>query len=247
MFILKKYCRVIIFLIVVIIYINSFIILDLFALLDYKKIIGDYFNYLVIKILNIKIVVHGNRNLLYKNGLLIMSNHYTGLDAYVINFICYPFQKVHTIVKSDLSDYLCSIFKQVFDFFLKSHNLISYKRGDYDSGVIVKNKILSLLQKNKKVLIFPDGKSYREGIPKEFKNGIFHLVADNNLTILPVTIMFNKNIGLNKGDKLNLLNWVDLTCNIFIHDTIQGTDYLDIKSKTLIKIKDPFEKIKLYK
>ena len=77
----------------------------------------------------------------------------------------------------------------------------------------VKEKILKCIQDGNHVLIFPEGTVHHDGIPKSFKNGIFHLCHDNNIPILPVTIK-SENIGLEREDTFSLYGILDINPDV---------------------------------
>jgi 1-acyl-sn-glycerol-3-phosphate acyltransferase len=101
---------------------------------------------------------------------------------------------------------------------------IPYKRGDKEDGSNVKNKIVESLHSGKNILVFPEGTARRDGIPKDFKVGIFQLAIENKLRILPITIKYDKDIGSEKGEPVKFLNLFNNGVNIYIHDIIDETD-----------------------
>ena len=209
-------------------------------------------------IFNRQINIHGNIEHLRKNKLLIMMNHYDGvLDWHIINNLYYKFNSnnmLHTIVKSNIvgdpedrsfMSINMSYFKKSF---INAANFIPYTRGNKEDGVVVKNKIVNSLNNDKNILIFPEGTTRRNGIPQDFKHGIFQLAIDNNLDILPITLKFNKDIGIEKEDPLNFKVLFDNKADIYIHDILtseteecyKNKDYIGLKNKTLKLICSPY-------
>ena len=166
---------------------------------------------------------------------IIMCNHYNANDLLVLNKLNLDY---YTIAKNDLFKENKSI--PIINYFNKSFfnyfKLISYKRNDKIDGDKVKNQMLSILNDRDNILVFPEGTSTRNGKPKEFKKGIFYLCSQYQIPILPVTIKYNKDIGLNKEDKFNPFILFDLEVDIYIHPIIKGNDMETLKTKVYDKI-----------
>ena len=196
------------------------------------KMINHKFNkFLCDYILKIKINVKNTVPKLTKPHV-IMSNHYNVTDLNIIKEALG--EHLYTIGKSDLitsENKFLPILNYLQETFFKTFYIIPYTRGDKNSGSDVKEKILKCIQDGNHVLIFPEGTVHRDGIPKSFKNGIFHLCHDNNIPILPVTIKFKENIGLEREDTFSLYGVLDINPDVIFHPTI-------IKSETMEKLRD---------
>jgi 1-acyl-sn-glycerol-3-phosphate acyltransferase len=186
------------------------------------------------RLTNPTVRVHGNTNNFSNNNLLIMSNHYHGfIDINLIHNLYYKHNSIetlHTIVKADyFSDptYKSKIVNLLSYFqttLIPSWYFIPYKRGDKEDGKKVRNRIVDALSHEKNIFVFPDGKTFKNGIPQDFKKGTFELAVANKLRILPITIKFAKDIGMENNDPLELLNLFDNVVDIYIHDLIDETD-----------------------
>ncbi len=87
--------------------------------------------------------------------------------------------------------------------------------------------------------MFPEGTTHKYGILKEFKNGIFHLASDENVEILPITLVYERReFGSEKGDSVNFLSWMNITCNVYVHEKIRGKNWEELKQKTFNAIND---------
>lgn len=204
-------------------------------------------NDIILRIANVKIITHGNTHYLNDSNMLVMSNHYDGLDGLVfLSIMNRPSNKLYMVAKSDVVgndldknaiSYALSFIKKSF---MESSNLISYKRGDKESGEDVKNNIAKIITNdNENVLVFPEGTTHRNGVLKEFKNGIFHLASDENITILPVTLIYDRpDFGFEKGEEVNLLSWFNITCNVHVHEKIRGNNWEELKQQTFNTIND---------
>jgi 1-acyl-sn-glycerol-3-phosphate acyltransferase len=206
----------------------------------------------ILNILNTNITVKGIKNLKhYKNKkIIIMSNHYVGIDylmiVHTINYYTNYSKNIHTIVKHNvfgdkndgltISNILALFKKDLYKFL----NFLPYVRDLKDSGDEIKNKILDVLKHNDTVLLFPEGTGNKNGIPIEFKSGSFRLCADNNIHILPITIKLNKNIGASRTEKIDLKDWFNIKAEVIIHKPIFDNDWNRLKEMVFDKIREPF-------
>ena len=161
-----------------------------------------------------------------KQKYIIILNHYTALEYFILNVI-YP--NSFTIVKSDLlvaniNSLLKKLLVNLQNTLFKQGMLISYIRGNSKSGMECK-EIIKKTIKSHNIIIMPEGTSTRCGIPKNFKKGIFYLAYENKIPIIPLSLKYNRDIGINPGDKINLSNWVDIEANIYVHDEINTEDF----------------------
>ena len=232
------YLRLIIVVVIVIINIISFKILpEIYSHMFFIKIIET-----LIYILNFKIYVHGNTDNLKKNKLLVMCNHYDGIDFIALSNILSP-NKLYTIVKHDLvggsnhQSFISDMFYYFKNAFYYSGCFIPYKRGDKDDSAIIKKIIVEKIENNNNILIFPEGRARTDGIPEDFKHGIFKLAVENKLNILPISIKYDKNAGSEMNGPVDLFKWLDLSANIHVHDIVSS------ENKDFLKLKDEVFKI----
>jgi 1-acyl-sn-glycerol-3-phosphate acyltransferase len=206
---------------------------NIFPSIINKRIKRKINGFLIKDIYSNKIKLHGNTELLNNYGNIILSNHYNISDTNII----YSLMKNETyaVAKSDIFEEviknktISTILNKVI---FRGFNLISYKRKDKVDGLKVKKKILKLINKNKNVLIFPEGTSTRNGVPKNFKNGIFKLASEYKIPILPITLKFEKDVGLNVKDKFRIKNLFNNKLDVYIHDEIISSDWEYLKKQT---------------
>jgi 1-acyl-sn-glycerol-3-phosphate acyltransferase len=225
--------------------------------LEISKIIYTTLNIALTSLVNSKPRIHGNVNNFQNDRLLIMANHYDGvLDANIMYNLYYKHNSIetlHTIVKANLlgdptsKQKILQVMSSVQNSIMRSCYFIPYKRGDKEDGKNVKNVITESLYNGKNILVFPEGTTHKDGIPKDFKNGIFQLAVENKLRILPITLKYEKNIGTEKGEPIKFLNMFDNVVDIYIHDLIdendecyKTNDFLALKQKTFNAISSPF-------
>ncbi len=235
----------------IVIFIISNILVLIYSIKKKIQIFVLYSNNLInmkIKTINTK-----NINNFTKNRLIIMSNHHNGTDYLPIaqifnNLNKNPDKKLYTIVTSTLFNekqnkgVITNIVNRLGDSMFNFCNFIKYNKGNKDSGKEVKNKIIELID-NHTILIFPEGIVTKKGIPESFKPGSFEICKDNNISILPLTIKYNKNIGVNENENTNLSNWFNAEATIYIHDIITPDSCIntnDMMQKTLNIIRSPF-------
>jgi len=201
-----------------------------------------------IYISNTKITVRGNKEVFGKNQLLIMTNHYSGLDSCIISSLfqnhTYP---LYNVIEANLGgasygNVLLQCIYSLKSSFVSSFYLIPYKRDDKADGALVKNKIVQTLENGNNLLIFPEGKTSKNGVPHEFKNGIFHLAVDNALQILPITLKYKNVIDVTGTGILKFKEWLDNDVDIYIHDIVQPRKeegFLSLKERVFNVINRP--------
>ena len=191
-------------------------------------------NKALIGLMNVKTRVHGNTANFSNNNLLIMSNHYEGvIDANVIYNLYYKHNSIemlHTIVKHNIvgdpadKSIVSNLLSYIKGALIDACYFIPYKRGDKEDGKNTRDVIVNSLREGKNVLVFPEGTTHKDGVPKDFKNGIFELAVENKLRILPITIKYEKNIGTEKGEPFKNCNFYNNVADVYIHDLIDETD-----------------------
>ena len=176
---------------------------------DQIKIGCDY----ILENLNLNIKVHGKPNL--NEPILFVANHGSYIDPIILKSIN---PKLMTISKDDANKefFLSGVMTEI----MNNWGTILYKRGDKKSGKAVRLAIADCLtNKNRPVLVFPEGKAISFGFPKTFYPGSFEVAKENNIKIQPVTIKYSGNIGwgiksiYNKKHNESLLHNIDYLTN----------------------------------
>jgi 1-acyl-sn-glycerol-3-phosphate acyltransferase len=222
-----------------------------------SKIVFTTLQTLFIGLINLKTRVHGNTANFNNDNLLIMTNHYEGvIDGNVIYDLYYKHNSIemlHTIVKHNIvgdsadKNLVSNLLSYIKSALIDACYFIPYKRGDKEDGKNTRDVIVNSLREGKNVLVFPEGTTHRDGVPKDFKNGIFELAVENKLRILPITIKYEKNIGTEKSEPFKNSNFFNNVVDVYIHDIIdendecyQKNDFLALKQKTFNIISQPF-------
>jgi 1-acyl-sn-glycerol-3-phosphate acyltransferase len=215
---------------------------------------GNFNNLLNIYIngFNIKIKVYGQKNLLNltKEKCILMCNHINPIDFAVIKHVVNNYTKqqknIYTIVKHNLfgdktdKNMLSNMLGYMKKDLYNKLQFIPYERGNKNSGNIIKKKILKIIDKKNTILLFPDGETRKDGIPQDFKPGSFKICASNKIKILPITLKYKENIGINRKDPVNINNWFNVNANIYIHPLIYDDDWDVLRTKVFNTISKPF-------
>lgn len=228
------------------------ILLSLYPIYKFLKYIfnvGNFIN-LMMKMMRMNNNIHNKDNIMNINNekVIIMANHYNGCDYGVIYKTFTPFTKknIYTIAKSNAiggseEKNLLNNFLGLFrNYFFKTFKLIPLDRGNKNSGTFVKNEILKKINENDTILIFPEGTTTRNGKPKQFRKGIFELCAIEKIKVIPVTIKYNKDIGLDYGYPLKFSEWYNVSADVYIHDEIYDPNVDTFMEKVFDKISEPY-------
>lgn len=173
-----------------------------------------FFN-ILLKVLFKKIEITGDiPNEENRNGTIFISNHYsyeegTFLQSYLDNL--YVIAK-DDVFNSNMNNYFMNKLSNII---YNSFNWIPYIRGNKNSGKNVRKEIVDKIKNKNNILIFPEGTSTRDGPPKKFYNGVFEICEENKFKLIPVAFYCHPNIGVRRGDKINLRN--DLKKNPILH------------------------------
>lgn len=122
---------------------------------------------------------------------LIVCNHHSWLDGGLIK---YAYPHFLTIAKHDSSKEF--FFSGIVTEFLKRWGSILYKRGNKNSGSIVRKLIkYHITYKKKSIMVFPEGKTHPDGPPQEFFPGSLIVAYENNIPVQPAVIKYSQDIA----------------------------------------------------
>jgi len=213
----------IIILIIIIIILLLFFIIKTIKVFEVNNLLLNYFN--------IKIKIKGSYNLkdYNKKPVIIMANHINGIDYSIIYKVIHDLnnnKNIYAVTKhnvfgdkndDNIISNILALFKNDLYKFL---NFILYERGNKKSGELTKKKMLEVLNKNNSVILFPEGETNKTNTLKNFKPGSFKLCADNNIYVLPITLKYNKNIGVDRTEAININKWYNVSAIVNIHPMI---------------------------
>lgn len=228
----------------------------IFVYIIYQQIdfsLNGFVNF-VMKYMKIKYYIHSplNASKINDSKVIIMANHHNGCDYGVIYKTFKPFTEkdIYTVAKAtaiggseekNLFNMILGLFKGFWFNFFK---LIPHNRGDKDSGIFVKNKIIDILSNKHTVLIFPEGTTTRDGKPKQFRKGIFELCSSEKIKVIPVTIKYNRDIGMDTEHPLKFSDWYNVKADVYVHEAIYDSDSEIFMKNVFDKISEPY--ISLY-
>lgn len=109
---------------------------------------------------------------------------------------------------------------------LAGHLLI--ERTNPGPGIIKRMK--KMVQQNASLVIFPEGSRSPDGLVGQFKGGSFLLAIDNQLPIVPVTIVNSPNV-MRKGE----LMVQPATVQVILHESIATTGMTRADARALAK------------
>ena len=223
------------------------VLLNIISTFLFTNRISDYFFKSLIScsvhspILNIKIKVNGDKSILNNLGHIIISNHQNATDLIIINYL---FDKINCVCKSniicdeDLPIYFRFI-KYIEKTFFKSFRFIPYERGNKENGEVVKKTMKEIIERNKNVLVFPEGHTTKSGIPQDFKNGLFRNASENSIPVIPISLKYNKPVGINKEDKIDPFVWFNYEVEVFIHPIQTNKNWEKLKQDCLKLVREP--------
>ncbi len=225
---------------IILIIIFLILIIMIYVQNDHKNLIKLFHNFF-----NIRIKVKGQKHLEYmkNNKVILMSNHQEFLDYMIIHSIL-DFSKIKketfTVTKhnafGDPTDkngisHVLALFKQsLYNYF----KFIPHERGNRVCGMNTQNKMLELLENDKGVILFPEGTVSYMGVSKEFKPGSFKMCAENNISVIPITIYYDKRIS--NDEKYVVSNVFNLKVTVHIHKPISNSNWEELRTQTYKKI-----------
>ena len=199
---------------------------------------------LIIYRLLYRLKVYGLENYPIGEPALITPNHISFLDPPIVGCTC-P-EEVWAVGQ----DYL---FKApILGSLMRRINTLPVTNSAYDKGVI--KKIISLLRRGKKVVIFPEGKRSFSGEIEEFKRGIGLLASQAKCKLIPVIIEgpFEAFPRQNKypkfwGHKFSIyfgkpLDWKDYEEKYSSNKEAQKMLIIDLR-ETMIKLQKEFREV----
>ena len=233
---------------IVIIIIAIVVILVLFMYFYIKTLTPNEFVTGAVNYFNVTVKIKNKDNLNKINQtkkVIIMANHINGLDYGVLYNIIQSNKKIYAVAKhnafGDKTD--ANIISNILGLFknntYKFFKLIPYVRGNKDSGNEVKQNMLEVINNGDTVLLFPEGETTRSGIPVSFKPGSFKLCAENNISILPITIKYDKKIGVNRTDPIDINKWYNVIATAIVHPMIANTDPDQLQEQVFQTIRKP--------
>ena len=123
-----------------------------------------------------KLESHGNENIPRRGGVLLLSNHVSYLDPFIIGTAAH--REIHYMARHDV--FRIPGLRQ----FIAALNAYPVRRGAADRGAL--KHTLSLLKAGKVVLIFPEGTRSVDGTLGKAHDGVSFIVHSADVPTIPV-------------------------------------------------------------
>lgn len=123
-----------------------------------------------------KLESHGNENIPRRGGVLLLSNHVSYLDPFIIGTVAH--REIHYMARHDV--FRIPGLRQ----FIAALNAYPVRRGAADRGAL--KHTLSLLKAGKVVLIFPEGTRSVDGMLGKAHDGASFIVHSADVPTIPV-------------------------------------------------------------
>ena len=146
-----------------------------------KKSLIEWWSLRLLKILNVKVIVNSDlKKILINKNYLIVSNHISWLDIFVINSICpVIFVSKHSVSKWPFIGWLAKATDTIF---------VDRKKISKIKETTV--KIEFCLENKESIFIFPEGTSTDGLSLLPFKSNLFQTAINSKVDILPIVIQY---------------------------------------------------------
>ena len=166
-----------------------------------KKFLIEWWSLRLLKIFNVKVIVNGNlKKILSNKNYLIVSNHISWVDIFVINSICpVTFVAKHSVSKWPFIGWLA-----------KATDTIFIERNKISNIKEISRKIEYFLMSKGSIFIFPEGTSTDGSFVLPFKSNLFQTAINSDSEVLPIVIQYQSNKKFTSApsyiDDMNLLD-----------------------------------------
>lgn len=150
--------------------------------------LGLFFIYPIAKLL-LGLKVIGREKLRLAGGKIIAANHTSNLDPFILGLAAG--QEIFFLAKEELFN-----FRKWFGWLIRTWNALPVKRGTADPGLF--KTCSNLLQKNKTLIMFPEGTRSKNGNLQPFQPGVSLLAVSNSVPVIPCHIFGVRNSFISK-------------------------------------------------
>ena len=149
-----------------------------------KKILIKRWSLLLLKIFKINLLVNNDlKKILSKKNYLIVSNHISWLDIFVINSAC----PVAFVAKQSISKW------PILSWLVKASETIFIDRKRITKIKETTKEIENFLQNKGSICIFPEGTSSDGSQLLNFKSNLLQTAINKNISVLPIAIQYFHN------------------------------------------------------
>lgn len=142
-----------------------------------------------------KITVEGKENIEKGKSYVIIANHCSMMDIFMVHFLPLNFRWVS---KREV------LMVPVFGWVLALQRSITINRGDAASAKHMMSEGRRLLGQGVSVAMFPEGTRSKDGQVKDFKAGAFLMASSAEVEILPVMLYGSHDAIYGDGGKIHL-------------------------------------------
>ncbi len=171
------------------------------------------------KIFGIKMVVEGKENIPSKSGFVMVANHQSFLD---INAVFAGVSHTAFLAKADLWKI------PYFGWGMSRSGSIPIYRKDPKKNAGMGKIIKQHIDEGFNYCVFPEGNRTKDGKMTSFKNGIFRIAKEHELTILPITL-----VDTGKRLSRNTLGLRPGPIRIVVHPPITPEQYKEMSMEEL--------------
>jgi len=149
-----------------------------------KKLLIKRWSSLLLKIFKINLVVNNDlKKILSKKNYLIVSNHISWLDIFVINS-AYP---VAFVAKQSISKW------PILSWLVKASETIFIDRKRITKIKETSKEVENFLENKGSICIFPEGTSSDGSKLLNFKSNLLQTAINKNISVLPIAIQYLQN------------------------------------------------------
>ncbi|MDR1893613.1 MAG: 1-acyl-sn-glycerol-3-phosphate acyltransferase [Spirochaetales bacterium] len=145
----------------------------------FSKLVGAWGRTVFI-MAGIKVEVRGKEKLPPHDRICFVSNHQSYGDIPLI--LGYLGKKTGFIAKRELSRV------PILSFWMKQLQCIFINRGHGNQSIRLIAEGMKKISQGRPLVIFPEGHRSKDGVMRHFKSGGIHLAANEDITIVPLTI-----------------------------------------------------------
>ena len=204
-----------------------------------KKLLIKRWSSLLLKIFKINLVVNNDlKKILSKKNYLIVSNHISWLDIFIINS-AYP---VAFVAKQSISKW------PILSWLVKASETIFIDRKRITKIKKTLKEVENYLENKGSICIFPEGTSTDGSQLLNFKSNLLQTAINKNISVLPIAIQYFQNQNFCSAPAYYAdLTLLDSIRNLITFDNIEAklTILTEIKSISDRKVlaKEAFVKI----
>ena len=177
-----------------------------------------------IRLVGVRVETQGREKIVPARTYIYMSNHVSNLDPPILLPLI-P-RRTSVMAKKELFSY------PVLGKAMRLGSLVPVDRGNRDAGIAAVREASAVLQQGISMSIFVEGKRSFDGKLLPFKKGPFYLAVENNVPVVPVTI-----VGTHYVMPKRCFSLKAGTVRIIFHDPIEPKDF-GSRDQLMMKVRE---------